>query len=311
MNPDPFTAIHATLPGRVRNGKVVCACPFCGDEKKHFAYSEKGWYKCVRCGESGGSLGKLADLLRVEIGEWTPPKRIERPEPEIARWRLNPWRLLEQYRNHPERIARWQNYKPLTEETIERYGLGFGSLPFQRDNGDWYMSRSEWLIVPIYQDGALVALRGRNTGDRGPKWISGTGSNYALWNVENVAAGSVCWLCENYVDAAWLQQEKRHWSAVAIGGATTWRRDWATRLAAQRPALVVVALDKDLPGNGGGNHRDELIAEWKAEHPGAAIPRANGPLIANDLRRAGVDARLFEWPDDAPVKAGLDWALGN
>ena len=97
-----------------------------------------------------------------------------------------------------------------------------------------------------------------------------------------------------------------------MGGATTWRREWASRLAAQRPGLVVVALDKDLPGNGGGNLRDELIAEWIATHPpNCKIPIANGPKIANDCIRAGLRTILFQWPDSAPAKSGLDWALSQ
>ncbi|MBX3050838.1 MAG: hypothetical protein KF753_05150 [Caldilineaceae bacterium] len=258
----------------------------------------------------------MAEKLRIGFGEYVPPinplPRPEPPKPEpVARWRTNPDKLLSMYRNHSRRYELWTQYKPLSRAAVDRWDLGVGRLPFQRDNGAWYLSRSDWLTVPLWDDGQLVAIRGRNMGSTGPKWLSSRGSQYALAFVDNVQADSVCWVVENVVDAIWLMDAKPEWSAVSTNGSTTWRRDWATRLAAQRPALVVVSLDKDLPGNGGGNHRDELIAEWKAEHPGAAIPRANGPLIANDLRRAGVDARLFEWPDDAPVKAGVDWALGN
>lgn len=312
MNTDPFPTIHAALQGTpTRRGWYDATCPNCGKAaargQTHFGYSETGGH-CFVCGWSGG-ISALAALLRVEIGEYTPPKPQPKPEPTIARWRLNPWELLRRYQTATERFSAWQAYKPLHNETIDRYGLGFGPLPFQRDNGDWYMSRSNWLIVPIWQDGALMALRGRNTGDRGPKWISATGSAYALWGVEDVQPGRVCWLCENYVDAMWLLQEHPEWSAVAIGGATTWKAEWAAQLAKRKPAMVIVALDNDLAGNGGGARRDELLAEWRATHTGKP-PKANGPLIANDLLQAGIDARLFTWPDEAPVKAGLDWALG-
>jgi len=314
-NPDPFDSIHATLQGTpTRRGWYDATCPNCGKEvakgQVHFGYNAEGAGKCFCCSWSGGP-NKLAELLRIEIGEYVAPVRVERPAPELARWRLNPYELLRRYNTHPGNVARWQAYKPLSAETIERHGLGYGPLPFQRDNGDWYMSRSDWLIVPIYQDGALVALRGRNTGDRGPKWISATGSEYAFWNVENVPAGAICWLTENYVDAIWLMQYRPDWWAVAIGGATTWRSEWAKQLAARKPSLVIVALDCDLPGNGGGHLRDELIAEWIATHPGAQIPKANGPAITNDLLRLGMTARLFEWPADAPAKAGVDWLLAE
>ncbi len=316
MNTSPFPTIHAALHGvpSRRRGWYDATCPNCGKEavrgQTHFGYSEEGQSHCFVCGFSGG-LNKLADLLRVEIGEYVPPAATPKPEPAIARWRLNPHELMRRYVTHPGKVARWQAYKALSEETIERYRLGYGPLPFQRSNGEWYMSKADWLIVPIFEDGALVALRGRNTGTVGPKWISATGSQYALWNVENVEPGAVCWLTENYVDAMWLQQERPAWSVVAIGGATTWRTEWAAQLAARKPGMVVVALDNDLPGNGGGHLREQLCAEWRATHPLAAIPEANGPKIANSLRRAGLDARLFEWPDTAPAKAGIDWILSQ
>ncbi|WP_287960754.1 toprim domain-containing protein [Caldilinea sp.] len=198
----------------------------------------------------------------------------------------------------------------MSEETIVRHDFALGKLPFRREDGSWYMSRQEWLIVPLYEDGQLVGLRGRNLGGFGPKWISATGSSYTLWGVDQVKPGSVVWLCENYVDAAWLMQEYPEWSAVAIGGATTWRAEWADRMAARRPELVVVALDNDLAGAARGETLRRLQQEWIQER-GTRPPRPNGPRIVNSLRRAGVNALLFRWPEEAPVKAGLDWILAQ
>lgn len=310
--PDLFLAIHSHLQGtKTRRGWYDATCPNCGKEPErgqvHFGYDGTRAH-CFICGFSGG-LGKLAKLLRLDTGDYVAPVRVEKPVKPLARWRVNPWKLLAGYREHPERMDRWAAYKPLTPESIEAHGLGFGRLPFQRDDGEWYMSKTHFLTVPVYEDGALIALRGRNTGTIGPKWISATGSSYGLFNVENVKPDANCFITENYVDAIWLEQAHPDWSAVAVGGATTWRREWAARLAARRPGLVIVAMDKDLPGNGGGNLRDELIVAWVAEHPNAKIPDANGPKIANDCIRAGLRTILFQWPDSAPAKAGLDWAL--
>jgi hypothetical protein len=308
-----FSAIHATLQGTPnRRGWYDATCPNCGKEPEkgqvHFGYHPDGRVRCFVCGYSA-SLYKLSELLRLDVGEYVAPVKIEKPTPPIARWRLNPDKLLQQYQTHPQRLTKWYGYKPLTDDNIERYHLGYGRLPFQRDDGTWYMSKAEWLTVPVYEDGALIALRGRNVTDSGPKWISATGSQYGLFGVEYVYPGATTFICENYADAIWLQQAHPDWCAVAIGGATTWRNVWAYRLAQKRPGLVVVALDNDLPGNGGGILRDGLIAEWTAAHPQAAVPTANGPRIANDCIEAGLRTILFQWPDTAPAKAGLDWAL--
>jgi len=308
-----FAEVQSRLGGEEnRRGWYDVPCPQCGKEPKrgqvHFGYREQGG-RCWVCGWGGG-LRELAELLDMDSSDYVPPVR-DAVIKEVARWRMNPWALLAKYKDHPQRADRWAGYKPLTVETLDRHGFGLGRLPFQHPDDSWYMSKSDWLIVPVYEDGALVALRGRNLTDRGPKWISATGSQYALWNVDNVPAGSICWVCENYVDAAWTMQAHPEWSAVAIGGATTWKREWAARLADRSPAQVIVALDNDLTGNGGGKRREAWEADWKQDHPGLNPPIANGPKIVSDLQATGLAVRLFEWPENAPQKAGVDWALDN
>jgi len=306
-----FDEVQQRLGGEEnKRGWYDVPCPQCGKEPKrghvHFGYRETGG-RCFACGWGGG-LKDLAELLDMDSSDYAPPVREVKVK-ECARWRLNPWTLLAQYHDNPQKIERWADYKPLNPETLEKHKFGLGRLPFQHPDGSWYMSKTDWLTVPIYEDGALVALRGRNLTDRGPKWLSATGSQYALWNVDNVWAGSVCWLCENYVDAAWLMQVHPEWCAVAIGGATTWKREWVARLAAQSPEQVIVALDNDLPGNGGGKKRAGWIREWETDRTGLTPPAANGPKIVGDLQAAGLTVRLFDWPQNAPKKAGIDWAL--
>lgn len=310
MQGDLFGHIHAALQGeRNRRGWYDCDCPFCGKEAKrgqvHFSYCPDG-YKCFVCG-AHGTLRQLADKIRIEgaVTEWQPKERESLP---VARWRQNPTELLRRHQSHPDRYSTWRRYKPLSAATIDRYGFGLGRLPFQRAGGEWYMSKHDWLTVPLWEAAQLVGLRGRNLGDGGPKWISAAGTNYTLFGLDHVRAGSICWLCENYVDAAWLTQEHPEWCAVAIGGATTWQGSWADMLHERKPQTVIVALDNDLPGQAAGELRRRLEAQWVAER-NTEPPPANGPRIANALRSAGMEAVLFRWPDSAPVKAGLDWVL--
>jgi len=308
---DLFLDVQGRLGGEEnKRGWIDATCPNCGKEAMrgqcHFSYRETGGH-CFVCGWGGG-LRDLAEVLDLDATDYVPQVR-EQKIVELARWRGNPWKLLDQYLTHPDRVDRWAGYKPLTVGTLDRHGFGLGRLPFQHPDQSWYMSKQEWLTVPIYEDGALIALRGRNLGTAGPKWISATGSNYALWNVDKVRPGTTCWLCENYVDAAWIMQGHPEYSAVAIGGATTWKREWATRLAARSPGRVVVALDNDLVGNGGGEKREQWVLDWKVDHPGLNPPAANGPKVVNELRAAGISATLLNWPDDAPYKAGVDWLI--
>ncbi len=306
-----FDQVHTTLQGqRNRRGWHDAACPFCGKPaakgQVHFGYNATG-FKCWVCGVHG-SLRTLAEHLHLDA----PVTPVTRPEPApvpTARWRQNPTELLRRYRT-ADRYAAWRQYKPLTTDTIDRFDFGFGKLPFQRDSGEWYLSQAQWLTVPLWESGQLVGLRGRNRGNKGPKWISATGSTYTLWGVDYVRRGSVTWLCENYVDAAWLVQEHPAWSAVAIGGATTWQPAWVDLLAQRQPQVVIVALDWDLPGQATGAFRSKLEAAWVQER-GTKPPEANGPKIANELRRHGLNAVLFQYPDYAPEKADVGWLLGQ
>lgn len=296
-----------------RRGEYHVDCPFCGKEAQrgqtHFSFSDSG-YKCFVCGESGG-LYAMSQRLGMTDAPLQP--RIERkqdPQP-MAPWRSNPDRLLAGYWNHPNRYTAWQNYKPISRETIDRHQFGYGRLPFLDKDGNWYMSRDQWLIVPLFEHDQLVGLRGRNLTDKGPKWISATGTSYTLWGVAEVQPGDTVWLCENYVDAAWLMQTHPEWKAVAIGGATTWRDGWCDFLWMRKPSRVIVALDCDLVGQATGATLSRLRRQWTAEHPGLKVPEPNGPKIANSLLKTGVTAILFKWPADAPDKAGIDWVLNR
>lgn len=318
---DLFAVVDGVLQGaKGRAGWLNCDCPYCGKPaargQVHFSYNTAG-YNCFVCGAKGGLL-ELAQHLRVldtTKGDYRPvqPRTVAPPVVELAAWRMNPAKLLQGYRC-PERFAAWARYKPLTPATVERFDLGLGRLPFKHADGSWYMSSSQWLTVPLHEGGELVGLRGRNLGTVGPKWISASGTSYTLWGVEHVKAGGICWLCENYIDAAWLMQTYPDWSAVAIGGATTWKSAWVELLAAQRPGKVIVALDNDLPGQATGAFRDKLEQEWRLTHFGTdgkplPPPVANGPAIANALLAGGMQSVLFRWPAEAPAKAGIDWAL--
>jgi hypothetical protein len=63
-----------------------------------------------------------------------------------------------------------------------------------------------------------------------------------------------------------------------------------------------------LPGQAIGALRERLAAEWTAER-NTPPPESQGIRIVNALNAAGVKSMLFDWPEAAPVKAGIDWLL--
>ncbi|HXF62311.1 MAG TPA: hypothetical protein VNK95_11885 [Caldilineaceae bacterium] len=157
-----FDNVHASLQGTPNRRCFYNAdCPFCGKPAKpghnHFGYNETG-YRCFVCGAKG-ALEQLAGHLRLSTHGYARPTHVPPPEPKpIARWRQNPAQLLDRYRDHPRRFDAWRRYKALSAQTVSRFDFGLGRLPFQREDGSWYLSRQEWLIVPLYEDGQLVGL---------------------------------------------------------------------------------------------------------------------------------------------------------
>jgi len=294
-----------------RDGEVWVTCPACGKERDHFSFSPRGAH-CFKCGYKDSLSG-----LARRVGLWDDqPRRYEPyvpPPPKPARrapWLAEASERLTRYVNHPDLLARWQAYKPISAATVRRFRFGLGKLPMYGKRTDtWYESRDDWLIVPLFEGTKLVALRGRNLTGQGPKWISASGSRYALFGLETVEEGDVVWICENYVDAAWLMERYPDMRAVAIGGASNWKDEWAQALAAKQPRLVVVALDFDLAGQAHGKMYERLQAERRAE--GLPPIEPAGPRIANDLLARGLHAHLFRWPEDAPAKADIGWLLAQ
>lgn len=320
MSESLFDEVRQILQGEHRRGTdwYDADCPFCGKESKrgqvHFSYSDSGGYHCFVCGASG-NLRALADRLNVgSDNEWKPMPRKEQAPKPVARWRQNPDRLLDEYTHHPDRYRLWAQHKPLKPETVDRFGFGVGRLPRLGDSGEWELAKVNRLIVPIWSGGQLMALRGRAMQpDIEPKWLSAAQSVMTPWGLGNITPGGIVWIAENYVDAAWLMQERQGEYAIGLGTAGGWKEENTWALARLKPHLVIVALDNDLPGQAQGALRKRLEDEWRADpkHRGQRPPPSNGVRMVSELRSMGLRTELFQWPEDAPAKAGLDWMLSG
>lgn len=290
-----------------RRGERHVKCPFCSNEpnrrKPNFSYSERG-AGCYSCGHTA-SLNALCAFLGLTEDKYLPAPPAPRQRPpqratEPFAWQLNPERLLETYTRHPRRVELWQQHKPLSAETIERWQLGVGKLPASS-------CKHERLILPVIEAGQVVGFRGRAIRCDCPKWLAPAGFTAHLFGREAVRPGGILWIVENNVDALLMMQLYPEYDAVAsTHGCSTWLDEWTAHVASRAPRLVIVALDNDLPGNGGGKHRGELIRRWREEHPAARrLPIAWGPRIADKLVRAGLTTRLYIYPDGAPAKASV------
>lgn len=308
-----FDSLVHRLNAEQRGNEHHADCPFCGKETKrgqrHFSMNEAKGFYCWVCGASG-SLQRLAAHLSMDAGP-APTYQHRKPQQERqpAPWQSEAVALVARYAAHPDNVRMWQAYKPVTEATVKRWRFGFGALPG---------TSHDRLIVPIILDGQVVALRGRSIDGREPKWLSATGSVMRIWNLDGIAAGATVWVMENYVDAAMFMQAYPDWTAVAIGGARALRDDEVATIAGCKPERVIVAYDNDLAGQATGAFLNRLRAEWvenfRQRNPGRPLPKVpepKGPAVVNQLRKVGVNSLLFRWPQDAPAKADVGWALAE
>lgn len=302
-----------------RRGEVHVPCPACGKEpsrgQTHFSFSLRGGH-CFVCNTSLS----LKSLHRQVLGDtWTPgPVRVRRQPKRRRQRRVEDfasvaWQARQRrYEEYPDRVARWQEYKPLHPLLIDAYRLGVGAFPK-------YSSRCEHerLMVPLIAENKIVGYRGRTIGCECGKWLAPAGSQMILFHgerlnrdmpgpglgmvaYERAVAGSVLWIVENPMDALLLEFADPSYTAVATLGVSMWQPEWSRLVARSGAEIVFVAYDNDRPGNGGGAVGR---AVWLADHPQDIEP--NGIKLVNLLREAGArQAELFDWRDK-PLKMDI------
>lgn len=287
-----------------RQGWAHIQCPECGHDsipkRPHCSFGQTktgAWlWHCFVCGKTG-SLKNLAELVKLDTGDYDAPKKPQEarraPKKEYS-WLGNPEPILSAYEAAHGRFERWQAYKPLSRETIERARLGLGVLPSSK-------CHHQRLIVPVIDGTMVVGLRGRWLGcscdPKSTKWLVAGGTvleNLPLYGEEDLKPGAVVWVVENCADAKLITQETPY-IGVAMYATGYWRQAWVDTLLRYRPELVVMCLDNDLVGNGGAERRQEFIRMWKEKHHTDKIPEANGPKRVNEMVKAGLPAILYPW----------------
>jgi hypothetical protein len=329
---------YSTVPDR--RGWVHIACPRCGkvgtNKNIHFSFSLTYGCKCLACGYTT-NLETMARNAEIVTGEKTvfEPVKIQEPVIHHYAWMDELPEYVAQAEGHPSNLDRWMLYRGLDEKTVKRYHLGTGAFPA-------YSSQCNHtrLLVPVYQNGVPIALRGRAISGNGceaaghKKWLSTAlgGRPPILFNggvllpprdrgmvgqfdladsLGPYCQGRVLIVVENPVDC--LMLETAGACVVATLGVTMWtaNRAWTAVLKQAHPKSVLVMYDHDLPGNGAANAHEyaRMVSQWKAEHNGLEPPISNGLRLANELQAAGIPASAFRWPTSAPLKADPGWLM--
>lgn len=274
-------------------------CPECGhessDKDPHCQMNEsKMQWGCFSCGQ-GGSIYTLAKKMEIDIreGKALPVYQVKAKDLTPPSWTANPGPILERYQSHPDKVALWQAYKWVSQETIERLGWGVGVLPKSKCPHDR-------LIVPIFDGTMLVGLRGRAIDCDCGKWLAPAETKpelYPMYGEYNLTPGCTAWIVENPVDAQKLFDETGM-VGLAIYSCSYWFDRWTDALVRAKPQLVVNALDNDLVGNGGALRRKEFIERFIKEHPKSngrfpSIPAA--VKITKALAGLSFPVRTYDW----------------
>lgn len=285
-------------------------CPVCGKSarSKDCSYSVRGW-KCFVCG-SGGSVADLAERMGEAQAKLPALLRAARPRRNPA-WFERAADIAIRWQSHPGTVELWQEYKPVTVDTIARYHLGVGCLDLIQGQG-YHTSRCPHLRLtyPVTDLlGRVRALRGRTLAKQpctcGEGWMSVAGSEVLLWGADLSYKPGVVVIAENPIDAMLVRQQGID-AIAGTGGAGTWRDEWSAYIASREPGIVVVWYDNDLAGWPNEQTYEAQAARWRSQNPNARIvPAPNGPKVARSLMAHGLRVSHHEWARGTPVNYDL------
>lgn len=243
-----------------------------------------------------------------------PPRRPQAPQ-QAPEWDVHG--LLWEYETHPQRALAWTSYKPVTDDDLDRWHLGVGTLP------NAVLCTHPRLVYLVIEDGQLVAVRGRSylkaCQEHCPKWLSAKGSRAALWGWDHVnpehCAGKHLVVVENPVDAMLLMQTPGMVACASTGGAGTWRPEWTERVVAARPETVLVLYDNDLAGIPNSETRRREVAAYRLKHDGKEPNEDTAAVrLVAALREAPSLAGrvvVHDWPPGTPKGADAGWYIGR
>jgi hypothetical protein len=305
-------------------------CPYCNRRDKAAVKPGVG-FNCYSCKRIVYTLDEWSDLAaRLATPVTERPKPLPKTKAESPKtWQHDPMKYHSRYISGLDVAERWQAYKPISEENVMRYQLGYGVLPpikYERGEPVYTMRCNHLRLIYANIENSPhqpVAFRGRqidcackNEKPGDLKWLTVAGARKWLWNSADLknAAGRCLIVAENPIDAILIMQAEPTVYAIAgTAGAGTWDREWSQMIAAANPTAVLVWYDNDLIGNPTEETRESMLAAWIAKERRAGREpsegqihqertKAMGPKIAAQLQALGVKAQPYTWADGTRPK---------
>ena len=310
-------------------GEYSSPCPFCKDGDDRFIVHPKrhnkngdyqgGRFSCRVCGKYGDAINFLRQMnglsyqdacirLRIEpkikgFGRVSPrckTKQITIEPPD--KWKEKAKSFSEwshaQFQKNNEGLSLLRK-RGFTDESIERFCLGFNSHTFFREKLDWGLNTKEdqskkiWLpmgiTIPTFSNSEVIKVKIRRSnwkeGDKWPKYVEISGSKSCL-SIYGDKKLPIALILESELDALLVQQEASDLIyCVALGGSTK-QLDEQTDLLLRKTKTVLFLPDFDEAG---------AIAwiKWKKMFPHIQRILTPSEKSAGDYFLAG--GNLREW----------------
>ncbi|QQR77471.1 MAG: toprim domain-containing protein [Candidatus Moraniibacteriota bacterium] len=237
------------IPYTERGNELITKCLFssCDQDSRegeaHLYFNkETGQYDCKKCGAKGNLL-----TLKKHCGDSSGTPRTPKQEFSVE--------LMEDcYQKLPLGIRQYLNARGISDETITRFKLGYGTF-----------YRKKWITIPIkdtFGNYAFFKLRqDPNFGDDKITYPKGVSAQLYDW--ENLSKPGIdrLVLCEGEMDRL-LLESKGIAAVTSTHGAGTFKEEWAEHFS--QFSNVFVCYDNDTAGKKGAERAAGLIAELNA-----------------------------------------------
>jgi DNA primase len=316
-------------------GEYCSPCPFCKDGDDRFlTWPERtnkngeyqgGRFSCRICGKYGDAINFLRQLYGMSYRDACAHLRIEpKQRSGAAPLQQEPkLRIVEDppplWKDKAKAFINWAHTQLMnnkdglalllargfTDESINRFGLGYNPRTFFRGRPDWGLPdeikedgklRKLWLpaglVIPTFSAEGIVKIKIRRSewkeGDKLPKYaeVSGSKQSHSVYGDTSLPG----LILESELDALLIQQEAGDLVfSVALGGSTK-PLDAYTDQLIRKTAIVLFLPDFDKAGA-------VAWVKWKKKFQG--IHRILTPLekSAGDAFLAGINLR--EWISDS------------
>jgi len=337
-----------------RGREYVGLCPFHADHNPSLSVSpSKQIFKCWSCGAGGDvirfvqlidrvdfpqALATLARRAGIEMHRGEPDRRNSEQRSEllaVIRWARDHFRKNLAATNAGERARQYALQRGLTEETIERFSLGFApdawddvltaasetrlrvellhqaGLVATSEHGKTYDRFRNRLIFPIADAlGRPIAFGGRTLGDDPAKYLNSPetplfsksrilfGFDQARRTIE--ATGAVV-VVEGYMDAVLLAQHGVEYVVATLGTALT---DAHLKLLTPIARTLYLCFDSDDAGVRAADRAVELALRSRADVRVVLLEAGQDPADcvlaegADGFRArltSAIDALEFKW----------------